>query len=249
MTDKNLDRIKAKIEKLFRLAEGSANEHEAASAMQKARKLMDEYQLERMDIKGTGEHAQQFAEGRASRVFNNLPKYMSILATSVAKFNDCQAMLAWDKKDFKANTKKYGHYVQFRGLKEDVEVACGMYATLLGAINRLCSEWLDDIGHEGKYPVGIGGKFKYGCSSRLCSRLDAMLRQREEEYKEMARKEGSTGTSLVVLKSALVEQRYGAVEYGKSKFDSSNLDMDEAMAYMAGCLAAETVQLNKQIAD
>ena len=242
--DANLERIKSKIEKLFRLAEGSANEHEAASAMQKARKLMDEYQLEKIDIQGTGQHAQQFAEGRASRVFNNLPKYMSILATEVARFNDCQATLEFDRKDFKVNAKVFGNYVQFRGLKEDVEVACGMYATLLGAINRLCTEWLDSIGHTGKYPVGKGSKFKYGCASRLCGRLAGMRRIREQEYAEEAK---TTGTSLVVVKGAIVESHYGVVTYGDSKFKADKLDVDEAMAYLAGQLAAETVQITGQI--
>lgn len=240
----NLDRIKSKINKLFKLAEGSANEHEAANAMAKARKLMDEYQLEKIDIQGTGEHAQQFAEGRASRVFSNLPLYMNILSTAVAQFNDCQSWLVYDRKTFKVNVKSYGRYVEFRGLKEDVEVACGMYATLMGAINRLCNEWLVSIGHEGKYPVGLGGKFKYGCASRLCDRLRALQRERAAEYAEAAK---ATGTSLIVVKQQLVDAHYGVAEYKKVK--QKEMSLEEHLAYMAGQMAADSVELNKQLTD
>lgn len=245
MTDEKLERIKSKIEKLLRLAEKSANEHEAANAMSKARKLMDEYQLTKLDIKGTGEHQQQFAESQVSRVFANMPKYMDILAVQVARFNDCHSTLRRGEKTFKANAKTWGKYLQFHGLKEDVEVAAGMYATLLGAINRLCAEYLESIGHEGKYPVGIGNEFKYGCAQRLCQRLKELRQEREEEF---AKAQQSTGTSLVVVKSQLIEQHYGVTEYTSSKRKSGSAE-GGLEAYLAGIAAGDRVQIQKQIRD
>lgn len=240
-----LDRIKKKIEKLLRLAEQSANEHEAANAMAKARKLMDEYQLTRLDIKGTGEHQQQFTEAQVTRVFANLPKYMDILSVAVARFNDCQSIARGGEKTFKANTKTWGKYLEFRGLKEDVEIAAGMYATLLGAINRLCKEYLESVGYEGKYPVGIGNEFKYGCAQRLCHRLTTLREEREAEY---AKTESTTGTSLVVVKNQLVEQHYGVANYSTVKKKAAV--SDEALdAYLSGIAAGDRVQIQKQIRD
>lgn len=243
MTSENLERIKAKINKLLKLAEGSANEHEAANAMAKARKLMDEYQLTKYDVKGDGEHQQQFMESQVSRVFANMPKYMNILAVAVARFNDCHSCLRYGQKTFKVNVKNVGKYLQFYGLKEDVEVAAGMYATLLGAINRLCNEYLESIGHVGKYPMGIGNQFKYGCAHRLCQRLRELREEREAEFAKTAQ---STGTSLIVVKSQLVEAHYGVTQYSKVKHKQSDVE-GGLEAFLAGLAAGDQVQIQKQI--
>lgn len=244
-SDANLERIKAKIQKLFNLADKAKNEHEAANAMAKARKLMDEYQLSKYDIKGTGEHQQQFMESQVSRVFANMPKYMDILAVAVARFNDCHSRLLYGQKTFKANVKNIGKYLQFYGLKEDVEVAAGMYATLLGAINRLCNEYLESIGHVGKYPMGIGNQFKYGCARRLCERLNDLREEREAEF---AKASQSTGTSLVLVKSQIVESHYGITQYTKVKHKQSDVE-GGLEAFLAGLAAADQVQIQKQIQD
>lgn len=239
MSDDNLNRIKSKIEKLFNLAEHASNEHEAANAMAKARKLMDEYQLTRVDILTVGDKQVEFSTEAATRVFANIPVYMDILAVQVAKFNDCQAVRRKDVKTFKANKKQTGWAVVFRGMKQDVHIATEMYDRLMFAVNNLCARWLVEIGHEGKYPVGKGGKFKLGAVHTINERLREYMEEREKTMIEQGK---HAGTALVVVKGNAVAEYFGNVDYKQAKYNTGN-DEDSTEAYFEGLRRGATVDV------
>lgn len=240
----NLNRIKAKIEKLFNLAENASNEHEAANAMAKARALMDAYQLSRIDILTVNGEDKQFSTQPATRVFNNLPKYMNILSCAVAQFNDCQSTLQWDKKSFKVNAKSFGKKVVFKGYKHDVDMAVEMFDRLMFAVNNLCARWLVENGWEGKYPVGIGNKFKYGACVTIIDRLEELKIERQKLTT-------SIGTSLVVVKGAAVAEYFGDVTYSKVKGPKVNYEDDPAgaIAYNEGRKRGEQVEIHRAVED
>jgi len=242
--EKNLERIKAKIEKLFNLAEGASNEHEAASAMAKARALMDAYQLSRIDILTVNGEEKEFGKQRATRVFNNVPSYMNILSVAVAKFNDCQSCFEWDQKTFKVNAKQYGKVIVFKGYKQDVDMAVEMFDRLLFAVNNMCARWLVEIGHEGRYPVGLGNKFKYGACHTLCDRLKELMIERQKITT-------STGTGLVVIKGAAVAEYFGEASYVDKKGPKidAELDPEAAMAFFEGRRRGKDVEIHRAVED
>lgn len=243
-SESELLRIKAKIAKLMALAERGGTEHEAANAMAKARALMDKYQLEQADIIDIGGEKQEFLSAAATRAFNSMPEYLNWLAVGVARFNDCQAVTTWGHEiNFKKNDKRQNHFgkrIEFRGLKQDVEMAIDMYARLQGAVNRLCKEWLVENGHEGRYPVGLGTQFKAGACTRLYERLKALTKERESLTVK------STGNALVVVKGAAVAKYFGEVSYEKSNWkgrpDAKSID-----AFREGRKGAETVEIQKKV--
>lgn len=239
-----LERIKSKIAKLMALAERGGTEHEAANAMSKARALMDKYQLEQSDLIDIGGDVQEFLSAAATRAFNSMPEYLNWLAVAVARFNDCQAVTTHGHIiNFKKNDKRQNHFgkrVEFRGLKTDVEMAIDMFARLQGAVNRLCKEWLESIGHEGRYPVGLGTQFKAGCCTRLYHRITELTKEREQLTVK------STGTALVVVKGAAVAKYFGEVTYAQSKW-KGKADQDSIDAYREGKKSAETVEIQKHV--
>lgn len=238
----DLERIKGKIAKLMNLAEKATNEHEAASAMSKARALMDKYDLEQADIIEVDGVSVEFLSASATRAFKACPKFMQHLAVAVARFNDCQAQFEGGHPiNFKANAKRvhnYGNVIVFRGYKRDVEIAIDMYARLLGAVNRLCREWLDDNGHEGKYPVGLGGKFKEGAVSTITSVLQAAQIERQKLTT-------ASGTGLVVVKGAAVDKYFGEAKYGTSK--SKPMNDEQAEAYREGRMRGQQIEVQKKV--
>jgi len=238
-----IDRIKLKIEKLFRLAEGSANEHEAANAMAKARKLMDEYQLTKVDILNVNGEDREFSKQPATRTFANIPQHMNILSVAVAEFNDCQAVREGAEKHFKAYKKTWGNRITFRGFKHDVDMAVEMYESLMVLVNKLCAEWLVEIGHEGRYPVGLGSKFKLGACETLCKRLNDLRVERQKLTT-------STGTSLVVVKGAAVAEYFGEANYSKAKQPKfSAEDPESIIAFTEGKRRAKDVEIQRKISD
>lgn len=242
--DTDIDRIKAKISKLLKLAEGSANEHEAANAMGKARSLMDKYQLTKIDIIEVDGVAKEFKAAQATRAFKACPKHIQWLATSIAKFNDCQAIFENGHEiNFKKNDNRvhaYGKIIVFCGYSLDVDICVEMFARTVSAVNRLCAIFLAASGHEGRYPMGIGNAFKQGCADKIGNRLSELKIERQKLTT-------ASGTSLVVVKDNAVSEYFGSVKYKSSC--SRKLDSESFKAYEAGIKAGDEVELQKKIEE
>lgn len=240
--DTDIDRIKAKISKLLKLAEGSANEHEAANAMGKARSLMDKYQLTKIDIIEVDGAAKEFKEAQATRAFKSCPKHIQWLATSIARFNDCQAIFEGGHEiNFKKNDNRvhaYGKIIVFRGYSLDVDICVEMFARTVSTVNRLCSTFLAANGYEGRYPMGIGNAFKQGCAGRIGDRLHELKVERNKLVT-------ASGTSLVVAKDKAVSEYFGSVKYKST--GTRRMDFESFKAYEAGVKAGNEVELQRQI--
>jgi len=241
MNDKiNLDKIKDRIAKLLRMAEDASSPHEAAIAANRARKLMDQYQLDAMDI-GDG-FEEEFAHEHATRYFAAIPQYLSIFAAAVGKFNDCQAVFGGGVVTFKkkaSDAKQCGKRIEFKGYKSDVQLAIQMYNTLEEAVNRLCKEYMRAQGLTA-YSVRIGGQFKLGAFMEIGHRLSAMTVERDKLTSTV------TGTSLVVVKSKNVDEHFGPIKYKKANVKEVK-EYDDQAARKAGVNAGRMVEIQRSV--
>lgn len=236
----NLDKIKDRIAKLLRMAEDASSPNEAAIAANRARKLMDQYQLDAMDI-GDG-FEEEFAHEHATRYFAALPQYLSIFAVAVGKFNDCQAVLGGGIVTFKkkaSDAKQWGKRVEFKGYKSDVQLAIQMYQTLEEAVNRLCKEYMRSQGLTA-YSVRIGGQFKMGAFLEIGQRLSAMTVERDKLTST------ATGTSLVIVKSKNVDEHFGAINYKKANLKELK-EYDDQAARQAGVRAGRVIEIQRSV--
>lgn len=237
----NLDSIKSKIAKLMNLAERATNEHEAASAMSKARKLMDKYDLQQVDILEHNGQKVEMLQADASRAFAACPKWMSTLAVAVATLNDCQAIFEGAEVNYKtenrpnARKKNWGKKIVFRGFRHDVELAIDMYARLIGSLNNIFAQYLKDIGHEGRVPMSLNSNFKSGAVSTIWR----VVRETMEERKQLTT---SSGTALVVVKSTAVAEYFGNVEYTTNKAKAFTSDTS-ADAYFEGQKRGRSIEV------
>lgn len=232
----DLEKIKDRIAKLLRMADDSSSPNEAAIAAGRARKLMDQYQIESVDLNGDINES-LIARGHG-RFFAALPLYLQFFAVSVAKYNDCQVRFEWGTVTFKKQAddrKKTGKRVCFQGYESDVALACDMYDRLEAAVNRLCKEYMRGLGLP-KYNVRIGGAFKHGAINEISRRINSMLKDRELLFSE------SAGKGLMVIKSAAVEARFGAPNY-KEHNKSVIADLEMADAYGQGRDKAKNIEI------
>lgn len=236
----NLDKIKDRIAKLLRMAEDASSPNEAAIAANRARKLMDQYQLDAMDI-GNG-FEEEFAHEHATRYFAAIPQYLSIFAAAVGKFNDCQAVFGGGVVTFKkkaSDAKQWGKRIEFKGYKSDVQLAIQMYNTLEEAVNRLCKEYMRSQGLTA-YSVRIGGQFKLGAFMEIGYRLSAMTVERDKLTSTV------TGTSLVVVKSKNVDEHFGEVKYRKANVKEVK-EYDDQAARQAGVRAGRVIEIQRSV--
>ncbi len=186
MNLEQLAKIKERIAKLLAMAKDAASPNEAAIAAQRARKLMDQYQLDEYDISEAAPDV--FAEEAVGIVRASVPTYLGTLAVAVARYNDCHARYQWanvEQKDIDRrraegrDAKTHGKRIKFQGYANDVELCKQMYEYLCANMDKLCKEYMS-VNHPGRYNVRIGTEYKSSAVAALCARLKAMTKERME---------------------------------------------------------------------
>jgi Protein of unknown function (DUF2786) len=256
MEREDLTRIKERIAKLLAMAADASSPNEAAIAAQRARALMDKYQLDEYDISEAA--PQEFSTEDVTRAFASVPYHIDILSVAVARYNDCHCVAVRDFVDYRMKgkmklnerdgraTKAVGKKIVFRGFKNDVDLARQMLDRLLQNIDTLCKSYMQK-NHPGKYNVRIGGEYKTGAARTLIEKFNEMIVER-------ALITASSGTALVVIKSAAVEEHFGEVKYrSKSKSLAKGLSgddyRDQDAARRAGRIDAQSIEITKRLDD
>jgi hypothetical protein len=251
-----LDKIKERIAKLLSMAKDASSPNEAAIAAQRARAMMDKYQLDEYDIKDAAPDV--FGEVDVTRAFAAMPYHMDILSVAVAAYNDCQSVFYEARMDYKmeskqnqndklggGRTKKFGKKAVFRGYKRDVELAKMMFDNLCANIDALCKKYMQE-NYPGRYSVRIGGEYKAAAARVLCAKFREMTEAREAlTY--------SSGNALVVVKTAAVNEKFGDVEYTKKSKSSSVADYESQVenerARTAGYIDGQKIEIIKRLDD
>lgn len=247
----DLNKIKERVAKLLAMAEDTSSPEEAAIAASRARKLMDKHQLEAWECQKDVQ--EPFCEARATRVYAAMPVYLDILSVAVAKFNDCQSIKQRDSMTYKMEAKRnqnggaapksLGAYIEFRGYESDVQMAVAMLDKLVEAANNQCKTYLKPFGYD-KYPVKVGTAFKQQFCHELTARLSAMTKERDElTFNDAAT---GTSTSLVVIKKASADEKYGAAEYQNVRLKGPK-DAEADDAARAGRIAGQRQTIIEEI--
>lgn len=237
MTDKeDIQRIKDKIAKLLNLSESQVNEHEATNAARKARILMDKHQLSIFDIE-RGESSESLVASVASDYSSRWPLWKTSIAIAIAELNDCIC-------DFhckiELNSRRFSRAIRFKGFESDVELSGSLFYFILDVIEEHAERYRE----TGAFAKMVN-HYREAMAQRIRERLDEIRESRESVYIE------SKGTSLIVVKSQMVES-----EFGKKKYKTVNIEgrIQEAAsdrllaeARIKGRRDAESVEINKKL--
>jgi hypothetical protein len=133
----DIDKVKDKIKKLFALSK-SQNANEAATALEMAQKLMDEYGLVKSEIPTLDVN-----ENEAPRTSGNVPPQYEInLAVSIAEAFGCKVLLN-RKLDIKELI--YKNTYKFIGIDYRPEVASYIAVVLFCKLRRARAEYLKSL--------------------------------------------------------------------------------------------------------
>lgn len=224
----DVSKIKDRIAKLLAMAKDTSSPQEAAIAAERARKLMDKHQIDHFDIE---EAKSEFCTMQATPAKKFPPKWKDILSVAVAKYNDCFAVGIRQENGYT--------YVEFRGFKEDVEMAVQMFNDLSDSCTAQCKTYMQRQGHGSYYMARVGDAFKKGWAGAVVSRIESMITEREGLTT-------ASGTSLMVVKFDVLAQEFGAPKYTKANFGSRG-DSEARKAREMGAVAGRSHQINKQV--
>src|ERR1700680_460030 len=155
-----LDKIRALMSKT---AENGCTEHEALAALDKARAMMDAYEVTEADLAlSKAESAILRKEPEGSKDPHSIKAYM---ASAVAQFCDCKV---W---------RNGGGGLTFCGLNSDARFATWLLDNLTSFVQaELTKHLMGSIAPNGDRPLIING-FVGGCTRRISERLRELCQQ------------------------------------------------------------------------
>lgn len=223
----DLLKVKERIQKLLAMAKDTSSPEEAAIAAGRARKLLDKYQIDESSLSGLIEDIFGSVSTEAG-FLRNVPRHFKYLAVGIAKFNDCIA-------DFDIQHTERGEekHIQFKGYSTDADLCMAMFNDLLAYTETAAAAY--------KKAGGAGSKaiFLQACVVRIRIRLEEICKERDEVM--------SSGTSLIVVKAAAVEEEFGEARYKKSKGRSVQNPDEDAQARTAGHNAGDAAKVVKEL--
>ncbi len=226
------DKIREKLRRLMSMTEGNgASEAEALAAAQAAARLMAEHNLayrsvEEIDAEGFSNDTRDWFKGSKGRMRSGpLPSAVRCLAAICDLCSVEHMFNTWTGR------------LTFFGTPSDTEVAHYLVVIISRAMDR---EW--SARRRSLQPLAARrqrASFHLAMSIRIAERLFQMA----EEQRPAAK---ATGTGLVVIKNALVKERFAAAN-GKPKTTRTNTKAASFEGVRAGLEAGERIPLNKGI--
>jgi hypothetical protein len=223
MNDRNslLDKVRALLSKT---AENGCTEHEALAALDKARALMDAYEITDAELQLTkAETAILRSEPPGSRDPHSIKRGM---ASAVARFCDCKV---W----------RGSNGLVFCGLQSDCQFATWLLDNLTSFVHaELVKHLIGNIGDRGERRL-VTASFAMGCTARISARLNALVEQ-------SAKVAGSNSRALVVTKAGLIADAMTkhSITLGKSRSSRQRVDRG---AYAAGAAAGERASFGRPV--
>jgi hypothetical protein len=221
--DNLLDKIRALLSKT---TENGCTEQEAMAALEKARAMMDAYEVTEADLQLTkAEAAVLRSEPAGSRDPHNIKWY---LCSGVADFCDCKA---W-------RSRKTGGLV-FCGMLSDAQFATWLLDSLAGFVQgELVKHLMGNLAPKGERRFVING-FVMGCTARISSRLEELTRQS---------KAAAVGNSraLVVTKTAAIKSTMekAGIKLRSGRASSRRIDGN---SYRAGQSAGDRASFGRPV--
>jgi len=220
-------RLLDRARKLLAMAEDTSSPNEAAIAAKRLQKLVDKHGLTIDEVEGS--KPSDLGVDTHDRSFKGVPPvYIQTLGLGCGAFNDCRVSIFGNAEG--------RHVVGFAGFKLDVALSKMLMDYLIGEMERQLKLYKA----QGFYASSraAASAFRNGFADQVYVRLMRMAEERNEEQAN------SDGTSLVVVKSAKVDEMYGEQQTEARKYSPK-----DSNSYMVGHHAGKEVGLDKQIAQ
>lgn len=214
-----MEKIITRVKALLAMAKDTSSPNEAAIALERARKLVDKYQLENID-----ELPAQTSEFNYCIKGDKQRYWISAMAYGLARLNDCIT---------KSEPLPAGEYAySFFGFPEDAETCRFMLQYLVETGLKLYQSNKTKLGLKG---LGDKNDFLIGYAYEVCCRINSIIDERNRHIVTNRK-----SNSLSISKLALVKQRYGEQQVAVAQTKLANVN-----AYNGGVDAGKYIHLGR----
>ena len=222
LSDAIVSRVRALLAKTV---ENGATEAEAIAAASKARELMDRYNCTLTDL--------EIAEEPVVKTEIDRPNARRMAAvdyclSAIAKFCDCKTWYSIGE------TRR----VVFFGHRNDTDMAGYLYQMIATAIKSELDLFQRRQGYRDRKETS---SFQVGMAVRIADRLRAMSGERQPAVKT------ASGTALVLVKTAAVDQAFAKLGLRFGAARSMGMSTGSSGAYNAGKAAGDRVNLSRPV--
>jgi hypothetical protein len=194
------EKVFDKVRKLLALSK-SPNEHEAALAAERAREILDKYQISLAEV--DEKEFTEIVERAADTGYSSPKLWVHVLSMSTAKAFDCKVYRA-------------GGVYMFCGLKSDTQVAEYIFTYLCRTVFDLMKQRMKKRRAAGIRGAGDVASYAYGAADAIGKKIEAYAasqrrRDRFEEFKTR------TGKDLMVVKNGALEQYWKTKKFGQAR--------------------------------
>ncbi len=223
--DSLLDKIRALLSKTV---SNGCTEHEALAALDKARAMMDAYEVSEEELKLAKEEAAILKEDN-DRDPHNIKWYLS---TGIAAFCDVKV---WRRGGARGT-------LIFCGLPSDVAFADWLMQSLVGFVqSELANHLMGCVAPKGERRFIING-FVAGCTTRISHRMRELARQ-----SKAAPATSSNSQALVVVKSNAIAEKVSALGLHFSKARRRSQRRMDGAAFGAGRAAGDRASFGRPV--
>lgn len=216
-----MTKIQDRIQKLLNMAKDASSPNEAMIAMERARRLMDKYQIEETDLEQVEEN--RFgAANLFGKQYKFMPVWMNIMATALCKLNGVVGGVI------------YGD-IGIVGLEEDVMLTKMMFDRLAQECINQCKIDQEARGFGARYNAKVGDAFKKGFASAIANKVAEIMQNQQAET-----------TALVLRKADLVEEKFGKMKT-VDKATKTRADEDARAAYAMGAVRGSQTKIRTEI--
>ncbi len=233
----NIEKVKERIQKLLAMASDSSSPQEAAIAARRVQKLMSAYNLEMVDVVADDiRDEDNVIKAHTDSWYKRRPGYLDWIEIAVAKAFNCETRTEWRTR----RGVDYSVCVIY-GYKTDVEVATWLCNYIYVQLDNLAKKVVVPPDYRDR---GLGRRYmadwRKGAAAEISDRIDEFYRGEQREHEPLT----SSGQSLVALKTAAIERKFGRFSYGSSRTIRYTED-----GMSAGRKAARDINISRNLRD
>jgi len=234
-----LDRIKKVILNLSnRTVENGCSEAESFQAMQRMGEYLEQYNLSMSDIEITQQKCTTMV------IDTGIKKRSPIMMCSVrlAELFSCRVWVSNIEKGSGKNA-----HINFFGTETDLQMVKYLHHTINSAMNKAADDYMD-CNFPDRTVRGLKRSHRSNFKAQFIDQISLRLKKMKQELDAQMLAKQSTGTSLMVLKTELVEREWEIQHNWKTRKHYSGYKPKVVTgARAAGARAANTVNLSAPI--
>lgn len=240
-----METIIERIRKLLALAK-SANEHEAAVAMQRAQEMLAKYNLDMNDVLQRGESVQFVCDNELVTESSN--PWRRDLASNLARLFFCDYSFNFIKQSMpQRKTRKYLRLDRhsFYGLPHNVAVVKEMFKYLVDTVERLARE-ARKINREG---ASYEKSFRHGCATRLIERISERYWASKEGAQALIGRDGGNNLPALYDNSEAALNDWMTKKVGELEIAKNRGVIKSQKGELDGFRAGGGISLDTQVSD